>query len=97
MNQEEQHHVALPKLMGQPAYARPSRPVLATPRPFDPDDLPLVAQMSEEELVVVSTLPASLSATEGSRGGVAVKERIRLQPKTFKLRALAGRLLGGDQ
>jgi hypothetical protein len=43
-------YMAMPRLMGQPAYARPPRPVSEiTPRPFDPDDLPLEVLRSDEE------------------------------------------------
>ena len=48
---DEHRHVALPKLFGAPAYARP--PTVAAnpmPRPIDPDDLPLVAEMAAEDV-----------------------------------------------
>ena len=47
---DEYQHVALPKLMGAPAYARPPRiaPVDAV-RPIDPDDLPLEVYLDGEE------------------------------------------------
>jgi hypothetical protein len=48
---DEQQHVSLPKLMGQPAYARPPRPMSMTPaRPLDPDDLPLEIYLDGDEL-----------------------------------------------
>ncbi len=66
MSSEEQHHVALPKLYGAPAYARPPRPVVATtPRPFDPDDLPLEACMTPEERALKE---AALSRTAVAGG-----------------------------
>jgi hypothetical protein len=37
----DEHHVALPKLYGAPAYARPPRVFDELERPIDPDDLPL--------------------------------------------------------
>ena len=37
----DEQHVALPKLYGAPAYARPPRPAAVADRPFDPDDLPI--------------------------------------------------------
>ena len=71
---DEHGHVALPKLYGAPAYARPSVvPANPVPRPADPDDLPLVADMSAEltaeltaELVadLSADLPAELSADD---------------------------------
>src|SRR3954451_8136412 len=45
----DEQHVALPKLYGAPAYARPPRPSAETPKPFDPDDLPIEAVRSDEE------------------------------------------------
>jgi hypothetical protein len=45
----EDQHVALPKLYGAPAYARPPKIVEETPRPLDPDELPLAAVQTEEE------------------------------------------------
>ncbi len=47
--EDQQQHVALPKLRGQPAYARPPRPIEPSPRPLDHDDLPLVAELTDEE------------------------------------------------
>lgn len=47
----------MPKLYGAPAYARP--PVLAlnpVERPFDPDDLPLEAERTEEDLELIQQL-----------------------------------------
>jgi hypothetical protein len=47
---EEHAHVALPKLYGAPAYARPPvLTVVTTERPFNPDDLPLESQLTDEE------------------------------------------------
>ena len=38
----DEQHVALPKLYGAPAYARPAAVAAEVePRPFDPDDLPI--------------------------------------------------------
>ncbi len=59
MGNEDRVHVALPKLYGAPAYARP--PVVAVQpvdRPFDPDELPLEAELTREERDIVSQLPA---------------------------------------
>ena len=54
-SQPQQKHFAMPKLMGAPAYARPARLVEATPRPLDPDDLPLEAHRTPEEHELAST------------------------------------------
>ena len=45
----DEQHVALPKLYGAPAYARPPILVEETPRPLHPDDLPLVVEQTAEE------------------------------------------------
>ena len=95
---DEQQHVALPKLYGAPAYARPGPVVPVTPRPFDPDDLPIEAIQTEEEREIASTLPASAYAPGGGhhlgdRKGRSEGEP-QLRPRPLSLRALAGRILG---
>lgn len=55
--EDQPQHIALPKLRGQPAYARPTRPVDVGPRPFDPDELPLAAEMTDDERAVLASLP----------------------------------------
>jgi hypothetical protein len=98
----DQQHVALPRLYGAPAYARPPR-VAATPdRPFDPDDLPIEAFQSEEDRAFAASLPArawapggvpldgSADASSNGNGG------LRLRGKPLSLRAIAGRLLKSD-
>jgi hypothetical protein len=95
---DEQQHVALPKLYGAPAYARPPRSVDDTPRPFDPDDLPIEAAMTEEDRVIAANLPAHAYAAGGGR--VATDARTgtaQLTPRPLSLRALAGRILGQSQ
>lgn len=49
-------YFALPKLYGAPAYARPPRVVPESERPLDPDDLPIVAEMTEEERSYAATV-----------------------------------------
>ncbi len=83
----EEQHVALPKLYGAPAYARPPRSVEDAQRPFDPDDLPLEAFRTEEE--------HELAPAEGRSGDGDGGYQPRLQPRPFRLRAL-GRLLGNN-
>lgn len=88
---EEQHHIALPKLYGAPAYARPPRIVEPQPRPFDPDDLPLEAFRD-------------LDGPSGGAGGVAVASaatavaehdpEVGLEPQPFSLKGLARRIAG---
>jgi hypothetical protein len=96
----DERPVALPKLYGAPAYARPPAPVPISSRPFDPDQLPLQVYQTDEERTVADTFPARAYTTamdlagdprprsgSGSTGG--------LRPRQFSLRAIAGRLLGG--
>ena len=58
MNEERAAaQAAMPKLYGGPAYARP--PVVAVnpvERPFDPDDLPIEAERTREDLELVQEL-----------------------------------------
>lgn len=93
----DEQHIALPKLYGAPAYARPTPLVAHTPRPFDPDDLPIEAVQSEEERAIAATLPARAYAP----GGASVQQDERshtgqpeLRPRPLSLRAIAGRILG---
>lgn len=87
----DEQHVALPKLYGAPAYARPPARVSAAPRPFDPDELPLEAHREgDEEQQPVTMVASSSDATEAGkprahRGGV---RRLRLPA----MHQIAGRL-----
>jgi hypothetical protein len=102
--EQQQHHLVLPQLRGQPAYARPTRPVVeVTPRPFDPDDLPLDAEMTEDEREFAEALPprpylaseknghAPVAASNGHTNGHS------LIPRPFRLRSLVGRSHGSDE
>jgi hypothetical protein len=95
----DEQHVALPKLYGAPAYARPAPVVATTPRPFDPDDLPIEAVMSDDERELAAQLPAEVYAPGGTR--LDLERRTakatadpRLDPRPLSLRSLAGRILG---
>jgi hypothetical protein len=92
----DEQHVALPKLYGAPAYARPPRPAAAVERPLDPDDLPIEAVRTEEEHELATTLPAHAVATGASRpGGHGAGDTDPvLRPRQLSLRALAGRFRG---
>ena len=68
--EDQGRYVALPKLRGQPAYARPPRPIDPGPRPFDPDALPLAVAMTDEERALLTTLPDRA----WSVGGVTLTE-----------------------
>jgi hypothetical protein len=97
---EEQPHVALPKLVGAPAYARPTQPVAHSPRPFDPDDLPISAFQTDEERRFLEELPARAYAPggglilNGHHDGNGGNPGPALEPRPFRLRTLAGRILG---
>ena len=97
---DEQQHVALPRLMGAPAYARPPRLVEERERPFDPDDMPISAVQTDEERRLLDELPARAYAPGGGvvLGATAAPDREdgELEAGPFRLRALAARLLGGD-
>jgi len=97
----DEQHVALPKLYGAPAYSRPAAPVAVTPRPFDPDDLPIVANQSDDEREISSSISARAYAADGSLradsdGSGSSTGANRLQPRSLSLRAIAGRLISSD-
>ena len=73
----DEQHIALPQLRGQPAYARPPRLVAETPRPLDPDDLPIVAMMTDEERIIAETLPARPYVGTSSSGHGPQKGKAR--------------------
>ncbi len=97
----DERPVALPKLYGAPAYARPPAQVAHSARPFDPDQLPLQVYQTEEERAIAAHLPARAYAAAIDLAG---DPRPRadggapgaLRPRLFNLRTIAGRLLGGD-
>jgi hypothetical protein len=97
----DEQHIALPKLYGAPAYARPATVAEVAPRPFDPDDLPIEAVMTDEEREIALSLPAHAYAPGGyltrhEKNGHQDSEP-RLNPRPLSLKALAGRILGkGD-
>jgi len=101
----DEQHVALPKLYGAPAYARPPRHVPEPDRPFDPDDLPIEVHQTEEERYLMETLPARSYAPGGApaHGQRAAHpttpsgKEPQLNPKPLSLKALAGRVLGNDK
>ena len=95
----EEQHVALPKLYGAPAYARPIAMVDPAPRPFDRDELPIEAVMTDEERDIAEGMPARaygsgpygpVMETAGNSGGATLRAR------PLSLRKIAGRLLGGS-
>jgi hypothetical protein len=99
----EEQHVALPKLYGAPQYARPPLPAKVQPRPFDPDEMPIDALMTEDERQIADSLPAHAYA---AGGGVFLDDQMRQRlrsisrrfprPRPFLLRALIVRVLGRE-
>ena len=94
----DEQHVALPKLYGAPAYARPTVVVETAPRPFDPDDLPIEAVQTDDERRIAASLPAHAYAPGGAPARAEKNARTSanpaLHPRPLSLRALAGRILG---
>jgi hypothetical protein len=97
---EEQQHVALPKLYGAPAYARPPMPADEQARPFDPDDLPITAYQTDEERQLLEMLPARAWAPGGGFSlnvqDPSPTPNRHMNARPFRLRALAGKLFGGE-
>ena len=92
-------HVALPKLYGAPAYARPPRPVVQlAERPFDPDELPLESVQTDEEREYAKQLEGQAYT------GAAASEQVfasregspLLRGRPFRLGSLTGRVRGRD-
>jgi hypothetical protein len=85
---DEHGHVAMPKLYGAPAYARPpASPVTRSDRPFDPDDLPIEAEQSSEDRDLVAQAQTSsngqstgqTSVAHGRDGAAQPSSRIRIR------------------
>lgn len=96
----EDQHVALPKLYGASATARPAPVVKEAPRPFDPDQMPIAADLTDDEREFVEKLPPVaflpgggfiLGSGDGTEGSVPKRRR-----RPFFLRALTGRLFGSS-
>jgi hypothetical protein len=95
----DEQHVALPKLYGAPAYARPPAVAATLDRPFDPDDLPIEAFQTEEDRAFAATLPARAWAPGGALDGRRADGRrndapLSLTGRHLSLRSIAGKLLG---
>jgi hypothetical protein len=68
----DEQHVALPKLYGQPAYARPPRSFPAQARPLDVDELPIEAYRTDEDVqrwMEASEIMTSADGSDGSGQG----------------------------
>jgi hypothetical protein len=98
----DEQHVALPKLYGAPAYARPAPPVEVSERPLDPDDLPIEAFRTDEEQELAAALPTyaflggGAQATGQQAAYPASGDTDGLRARPLSLKAIAGRLRGGD-
>ena len=68
--------MAFPRLMGQPAYWQPRREYKPQERPFDPDDLPLEAERSDEDQRALELARAE-SAREADRAASQHQEEER--------------------
>ena len=94
---EYSQHIALPKLYGAPAYARPPVAVAHTPRPLDPDDLPIVAEMTEDDIAVLARLPYPAGGVPGTVPtatlGAPPMPREDQSP-AFSIRSIADRIRG---
>jgi len=98
----DEQHVALPRLYGAPAYARPPAVAVTVVRPFDPDDLPIEAHQTEEDRAFAATLPVRAWAPGGALlDDLGTKHPSHdgppaLTPRPLSLREIAGRLLRID-
>lgn len=94
----DEQHVALPKLYGAPAYARPRVPFDETPRPFDPDELPIAAARTPEEQQFAESLPGRAFIPGGTQRDARppASRDGDLKGRPFLLRSIAGRLFGSE-
>ena len=90
----DETYVALPKLYGAPAYARPAGHPSEAPRPFDPDELPIEAAMTEEDRAIAEEL---LGRGAGDEGDGSSGQAPGIQGRPFSIRALASRILKQDE
>ena len=99
----DDRHMAMPKLYGAPAYARPPMPVDQTERPLSPDDLPLEAEQTQEERQYLEEVVArSFGSVTGEQlavtaGGGGREGSPMLRGRPFRLGSITSRLRGdGD-
>lgn len=97
---DDETYVALPRLFGAPAYTRPPTSMAPSPRPFDPDQLPLELEQARAVSGFAWLLPARIYASVGDPGNQgawagASSKPGEIRPRPFSLRAIAGALLGG--
>jgi len=91
---DDRRHSAMPKLYGAPAYARPPIvPVSPVERPFDPDDLPLEAERSDDDPGLADQAQAQAGGPVASASSPSKREA---KPRV-RSRALRIRLPGRDE
>ena len=78
-------HMAMPHLMGLPAYGRPARNYEPEHRPFDPDALPLEAERDPDDVAD----PAAAESREGSEAAHSTNGSV---PAADLLRGITSRL-----
>lgn len=94
MANDESQYVALPKLFGAPAYARPPvEPVARADRPFDPDEFPLESAQTEEERLLLAQVTARTAADRAQAASVSAAEAARRH--SIRLPSITGLLRGG--
>ena len=96
----DEQHVALPQLYGAPAYARPPLRLPKSERPFDPDELPIEAERTEEEIEFTSALPEHVWTTPGGvkivGDGKSASVDRNARPRKIRLRGIGGRFRSGS-
>ncbi len=100
MANDDLGHTAMPKLYGAPAYARPPVvPAQPAERPFDPDALPIEAELTSEEREIVSQLaPRPYHGGAPSEPMAAPRDGLSLlRGRPFRLRRRADHPKGGDR
>ena len=98
MGNDDRGHVALPKLYGAPAYARPPVvPVQPVERPFDPDEFPLASERSSEEQAQREQLVARPYDGAASSGELPASHdgTPTLRGRPFRLRSIGSMFRGG--
>lgn len=96
----DEQHVALPQLYGAPAYARPPLRVPETERPFDPDEMPIEADRTDEEREFTAALPDHVWTKPGgvkiARDGKPIADEGTNRPRKLRLRGIGGRFRSGS-
>lgn len=96
----ENQHVALPRLYGAPPTTRPAPVVKEAPRPFDLDELPIAAELTDDERELIEKLPPEAFLPGGGYvlgSGNDRRRDDREKPRrSFLLRFLPERLSGSS-